>query len=240
MQPIRDIGRYHVHMDTEREPNLDFREWLGDQMDRVKMPDQTEFAVFVGVAQSSVSDWLQGPGYPRRSSRIKLSEALGIPLDEIDRIITSSQGRELRIVGRNESSSNIRPVLMDFIPIIGTAAADTWRASWGYGDLYPALRSDTQGVSMPAMMIVSGDCMEPRVNHGDLVILDTDTSPMVGDVVAVRSGDDVTLKEYWSDDGDEIVLRAIKSGYPPIRMKKFDQGAQLVGVVRRWIRSGKV
>ena len=158
--------------------------------------------------------------------------------------LTSSAQLEANPRGRSSVSADLttghQPIDIRYIPIIGTAAADTLRASWGPGDLYPVLRADVQGVGDPVMMVVSGDCMEPRIHSGDLVILDTTATPEVGEVVAVRVDDDVTLKELWAEEDDEIVLRAIKAGYPPIRIPREDQGAQLVGVVRRWIRSGRV
>lgn len=245
MQPICDIWRYDPPMNEKQGNQLEFREWLGDQMDRLGRLDQTEFANLVGVSQSSISDWLRGEGFPRRTSREKLAKATGRPIEEINRVIAYSQRRAGDVSIRTPPGVEVgtrvnivveptlEPVEVAYVPILGTAAAGDLRAYWGPGDLYPIVKSDLRGISRARLLVVSGHCMEPVINHGDLVVVDVDADPQLGNVVVVRVGDDVTLKEFWADDGDEVILRPRNSAYDVIRVKKEDQGAALVGVVRR-------
>lgn len=241
---------------TRAMTDLTFGEWLVDGY-KGKGWTQKEFAEKLGVKNTTVSNWKQGVSPPSDENCVGIARLFGVTVNEARRRagkVEVSGGNYVPDAGLSASgglvlggeadlevvSNRSRPLQMELIPIIGTAAADSLKAFWGEGSYYPTVRGELRGIASPVMMVVSGDCMEPRINDGDLVILDTAATPEIGEVVAVRNGDDVTLKELWSVDDDEIVLRAIKAGYPPIRIAKSDQGAHLVGVVRRWIRSGRV
>lgn len=129
-----------------------------------------------------------------------------------------------------------------FLPVLGSLPADNLRLTFGIGETYPIPARRVQGLSSPAMYLVSGDCLLSRgLRTGDLVILDRDASPQPGDIVAVRAGDEHTLKEWWpDDDGLHVTLRATESGYRPIRIRLDDENNDLLGVARGWVRMGQL
>lgn len=247
---------------------IEFKVWLRQEMESRNINSAERLGRMIGYSGTSVRKWLKGPLTPEERACDAIANAFGIDHNEVRRLADRPESPQshfvsssMRVSGEGAAAtggvviggratlttkSNMtarpvgaHPVDVVYLPVIGVAAADTLRTFWGPGDLYPVSRQQVHGVSDPVLFVVSGDCMEPRIFDGDLVVLDRAGEPSEGDVVAVRMGDDITLKEYWSED-DEVVLRAVKADYPPIRIKRSDQGASLVGVARAWFRSGKL
>lgn len=237
---VLEIQSYHLDMEK-----ITFGEWLGDKLESSGL-DQKDLAFACGVDQSTVSKWIGNENKPRAKTCDLIALALGLDHNEVRRraghaeTVSSTAIANINFHTRGQgivrppvtTELQHQPIEISYVPIIGTAAADALRATWGYGNLFPVVRSDVQGLERPRILVVSGHCMEPTINHGDLVVVDVDADPQLGNIVVVRVGDDVTLKEFWADDGEEVILRPRNPAYEVIRIKKEDQGATLVGVVR--------
>lgn len=245
--------RYDCAMSSP-DVNLSFGEWLEDQIFSRGLT-QVDLANAIGTSQSTVSAWVNNESVPRARSCDAIADALGIDRNEVRR----RAGR--RPVSEREGDIVLRPMpaIVEIrarspklsigpgpvgsfanVPIVGALPADSSRWTYGIGDTFPVPSSLVRDLATPRLYIVSGDCMEPRIQDGDLVILDSRAEPQPGDAVAVRIGDDHTLKEWWPEDDDRhVLLRAIKSGYAPIRLDLRDENNEVLGVVKAWFRYGK-
>lgn len=77
---------------------------------------------------------------------------------------------------------------------------------------------------------VKGDSMTGKcIADGDLVLVNPDTHPQEGDIVAARLGEEATIKTYTLRDG-HVVLRAANSGERDITVNEGDDFSVL-GVV---------
>lgn len=235
-------------------PPPTFGEWLQEQLDN-RGWSRPRLARMIEYSPGAIAAWIRGDRIPEERACDAIAAALGVDHNEVRRLAgrpeTVSGTAHGSITFNAQATGQVRPgvevgarvnvvveptlepVEVAYVPILGTAAADALRANWGSGDMYPILRSELHGLGRARLLVVSGRCMEPVINHGDLVLVDVEAEPKIGNVVAVRVGDEVTLKEYWSDDGREIILRPRDPSYDAIRIPKSDQGAALVGVVRR-------
>lgn len=230
-----------------------FAKWFGNELERRNL-NASSLGRMIGWSDTAVRLWLKGESTPSERACDAIANAWGMDHNEVRRLagrpesdhshfVSSSTQADLTFNarGRGETRAGLttnppvesQPIEFGFLPIIGTAAADELRAVWGQGNHYPVIRGEFHGISRARLLVVSGHCMEPTIKHGDLVVVDIDATPAIGNVVVVRMGDDVTLKEYWSDDGNEIILRPRDPAFETIRISKEDQGAALVGVVKR-------
>ena len=71
-------------------------------------------------------------------------------------------------------------------------------------------------------VLVNGSCLSPRISDGDVVVIDRDTTPIDGDIVAVRH-DHEELLRLWS--GGQLLSY---NSHPPIIP---DARTEIVGVV---------
>lgn len=220
---------------------LTFGEWLGDMLDRLGISNK-ELAQAVGVDPSTVSRWLDGNSRPRRSRYAALARALDVHRAELYRRLGEAGPPSVSKWHEQSFASpdylQLEPVVQ--VPVIGTLPADADRWTAGIGTSYPLPASTVAGLESPRLYIVSGDCLLSRgLHHGDLVLLDRRASPRPGDIVAVRIGDDHTLKEWWPDeDGKHVTLRASEPGYRPILLRLDDDNNEVIGVARAWLRMG--
>ena len=158
MSSILPHWSYAVSM---REIDTEFGEWIEDNYRRLGLT-QREFAELIGVSYKTVSAW-QNQGTRPRDAWVyeaigKVFEPLEIDANEVRRRagrreVTDDVPVRIRsgvvVGGRANITANPRgrssvsadlttghqPIDIRYIPIIGTAAADTLRASWGPGDL---------------------------------------------------------------------------------------------------------
>jgi SOS-response transcriptional repressor LexA len=229
---------------------LSFGEWLQDHLVERDLRQQ-DLAELLGADQSSVSDWVNDKTKPGPRYCDAIAGALGLDRNEVRRragrrpvSVTGGRmgvevGFEGRVqVGRTGDAAITEPVV--FLPVLGPLPADSVRRTYGIGETYPMPASKVRDIQSPAMYVVSGDCLLSRgLRSGDLVLLDRRAAPRPGDIVAVRVGDDHTLKEWWPDeDGLHVTLRASEPGYRPTRIRLDDEGNELIGVYRggmRWL-----
>lgn len=83
--------------------------------------------------------------------------------------------------------------------------------------------ADLDGDSRAFAVWVQGNSMTPEFNEGNLVIIDPDVAPLLGDfVVAKNGGEECTFKKYrprgYKEDGTEIFeLVPINEDYATLR-----------------------
>jgi SOS-response transcriptional repressor LexA len=85
---------------------------------------------------------------------------------------------------------------------------------------------------------VAGDSMAPIVNDGYIVIIDAaqhDPKKLVGQMVAAREGDGVTIKWLRKDKNDYLLVPQHVSPKFPVRIMRDEDDWSVVGVVVKWI-----
>jgi SOS-response transcriptional repressor LexA len=85
---------------------------------------------------------------------------------------------------------------------------------------------------------VSGDSMAPIVNDGYIVVVDAaqrDTKKLVGQMVASREGDGITIKWLRKDKDIYLLVPQHVSPRIPVRVMRAEDDQAIVGVVVKWI-----
>ena len=72
------------------------------------------------------------------------------------------------------------------------------------GDVYAELPAAVAGRFVA--LTTRGDCMEPAVRDGESVVIDTEASPRVGDVIAALIQGEWTLKRLRHRDGSWLLV----------------------------------
>lgn len=211
-------------MDTLR-----FGEWLADR--RIERAlTQEALGASVGVGQSSVGQWEDGSTYPTRKYWVRLADAIGADVEEVQRRI--ERERPARRIERVKGVSR-----RGAIPFYGKVPADRGR--------FRAMEENTDVRYVPDEWVratrheliaveASGDCLSERgINDGDVVVCERITDPSElpqGRVVLARIGDDVTLKIwYWT--GESSAELRDGSGAVAASLTRADD-IEIVGVAR--------
>lgn len=158
-----------------------FGAWLKARLQHLGLK-QEAFAGLMGVRQGTVSRWANGGdikiGYIHR-----MAEVLGVSVAEIAAAAAGEPPPRQR--------ERVRRV-----PVIGLAAADPA----GGADL------DDQAEGRLYILIVDGDCLAPRIEPGDALLMDREGSARVGDIVEVRVGSERHVKELIERNGEWILM----------------------------------
>ena len=141
--------------------------------------------------------------------------------------------------GTLEKDSNgfLKPMRLSIgIPLVGNVAA---------GFPTPAEEEPREVISMDEYLVtkpdssfllkVTGDSMiDAGIMEGDLVIVDGERSPNIGDIVLAEVDGQWTMK-YFRREGKDVVLEAANSAYPVIRPKEeLKIGGVITAAVRKY------
>lgn len=191
-------------------------------------------------------------GYPPTIREMQLGLTIGslrgvtIHLDALQKKgyierLSSKDGprtsRGIRILARLESRGRDEDTGLRRMPLIGTIAAGTpLLANQNIEDI----------IAIPNQLLRSGgkDCFLLRVQGesmtgahilpGDLVIILPQATAENGDIVAVRLGEEATVKKF-ARHGNRIELQAQNPNFAPIPLRKSDNAAiigKVVGLLR--------
>lgn len=145
--------------------------------------------------------------------------------------------RGIRILARLETRARDEESGLRRMPLIGTIAAGTpLLANQNIEDI----------IAIPNQLLRSGakDCFLLRIQGesmtgahilpGDLVIIQPQATAENGDIVAVRLGEEATVKKF-SRHGNRIELQAQNPNFAPIPLRKSDNAAiigKVIGLLR--------
>lgn len=223
--------------------DVTFAEWLDARL-RERDMTRRELALAMEMSEASIYSWLAVDAEHHRRisprSADRLAAVLGVHPNEV---------REVAGLPKRRSASAFVPVTrmegltaarVLFVPVIGIAPANSLRHAAAIGELFPVPSNVVQHLSKPRAVIVSGDSLLSRgITDGDYLILETDidaAKPVDGDIVVVRVGDDLAVKEYLKV-GDRVLLRPTEPGYETIELDGSED-VQLIGVASS-VWSGK-
>ena len=196
--------------------------------------------------------YIEEKGYPPTIREMQMGLGIGslrgvtIHLDALGKKgfiarLSSKDGprtsRGIRILAHLESRAKDEDAGLRRLPLIGTIAAGTpLLATQNIEDI----------IAVPLQMLKSSarDCFLLRVQGesmtgahilpGDLVLIQPQATAENGDIVAVRLGEEATVKKF-ARHGNRIQLEAQNPNYAPIPLRKSDNAAiigKVVGLLR--------
>lgn len=163
---------------------------------------QARLAGLLGVSRSAVSMWEIDKSQPDPDTLVRLSEILGVSLDEL--------------FGRAERHDfdNVFPIATKKVPLLGDIACGEpiW-ADEQHGE-FVAISED---VDCDFCLRAKGDSMTgARIYDGDVVFIRKQDTVENGEVAAVIIDDAATLKRvYWYPEQHKLVLSAENPAYAP-------------------------
>lgn len=200
-----------------------------------------QIAAYADVAPTSVTMWLRGAVVPRPDTLRKLAEKLRLDYNE------------LMVAAGHLSASDVTPAVADPSPSVSTIRLAPEQAAQRLAELAMAggVRQvivqrtwahagagaeESQVVWVPpqiaarniAAFEVTGNCMEPAVTPGDIVIVDLDGSPRDGNMVVVHIGGRVLIRTFDARAGALIAT----NGEPPIRFEDAEDIAPVRGMYK--------
>lgn len=209
---------------------------FGDRLRRRRLGlglRKQDLAARVGVSLTTIQQYENGQ-LPKGEFAVRLGAALDCSLDWL-----------LAGQGSMEGASRMSGAGLLMVPMVEA------RLSAGSGSFetgaevvrHYAFREDflrrKGSPSHMALMRVSGDSMEPRICHNDVVLVDqSQRDPVPGRIYAVSVEDLVYLKIVNAMPG-RLILSSCNPSYPPIEACTTDQLADLVRIVGRAVWVGR-
>jgi repressor LexA len=196
--------------------------------------------------------YIEEKGYPPTIREMQVGLSIGslrgvtIHLDALHKKgyierLSSKNGprtsRGIRILARLEGRAKDEERGVLRLPLIGTIAAGTpLLATQNIEEIVPVptslLRSGGQNYFL---LRVQGESMTgAHILPGDLVIIQPQLTAENGEIIAVRLGEEATVKRFWRH-GNRIELQPQNPNYAPIPLRKADNAAiigKVVGLLR--------
>ena len=145
--------------------------------------------------------------------------------------------RGIRILARLESRAKDEESGLRRLPLIGTIAAGTpLLANQNIEDIVAVPNQLLRASRADCFLLrVQGDSMTgAHILPGDLVLIQPQATAENGDIVAVRLGEEATVKKF-ARRGNRIELQAQNPNYAPIPLRKSDNAAiigKVIGLLR--------
>ena len=182
------------------------REWLSVvELDRIKKPDRERVERLAVALDSPAETLLAMAGYRTKP----------LPLRE--------RRAPYEIVRELQAALREMPILVPETasPVSAVPGAVADAEVWPY---YPKPNERTHDFMA---IVVTGDCMEPRLREGERVIVDRSETPGLGDIVlAVHDGE--TIVNVLEKRGDKCYLVALKNRRPV----EVTEHTRIIGVVK--------
>ncbi len=210
--------------------NADFGEWLIEQIERREWT-QADFARESKLNPQNISRWINNERVPSPASCLRIALVLRVDEDVVLRAAGHKAAPDQK--PRPRSFDDIlreldaeRPVAVPVIEQI--ASAGRGEPAIGYVYLPP------MGRRRPGLfaMRVRGQCMSPRIEDGDTIIVDREQVAEVGKIVLAVAGDnwDVVLVKRLVERDGRRWLQPLQGAAIPI-----DETVTIVGVVKQII-----
>lgn len=199
--------------------------------------NQKLFAAEFGVTQGAISNWEKGVDRPNPRSLAKLASMTAN--DELREFFENEAGiRSVSIATQAQTSDGNNVVSVRLLR--DAVAAGTPRAldESIIEDVFMLPRRWFPSAGEIYAVKVSGDSMVPTIYPGYVVFIDTsrrDPKRLVGQMVAAREGDGVTIKWLRKDKDAYLLVPQHVSPRIPIRIMRAEDDWAIVGVVVKWI-----
>ena len=193
-----------------------------------------ELASGIGVSLTTIQQYENGQ-LPKGEFAVRLARMLRCSLDWL----LAGEGNE---DGRIQDCDEARLVMVPMVEARLSAGCGSFET----GDevlRHYAFRWDfLHRKGNPARMVllrVSGDSMQPRIMHNDVVLVDqAQVTPIPGRIYAVGVEDMVYLKVVDARPG-ALILSSVNPEYPPIEACTTEDMADLVRIIGRAVWVGR-
>lgn len=173
----------------------EFAEWLNRQMAAAGWGPTELSRRIGGVRHQSVSRWANGQVLPDMDKIPRLAELFGVDEAELARLAGRLSGEwQPTEISYEDALRMVQIKSPWFLPVEGIASA-------GPGAFQDGIwrKPADRGRSLRAVEI-TGDCLAPRIEPGDVVIVDLDARWEMGNVVVARHHDELVAKQYHGDE----------------------------------------
>jgi repressor LexA len=183
---------------------------------------QQQLSAYSGLSRSYIS-LLEIGEIEKPSGKVmgRLAQAFRMSLEDLHRAVGYLPGEGLRPRGIDEILDEARAAAPLAIPVVEQpASAGPGQVVLDYVYMSPREGRHRNLVAVP----VKGSCMAPRIEEGDIVVVDRGASPQDGQVVVATVENEVLVKRFYRHR-DYIELRPDHG--EPVKASE----AQIVGVV---------
>ena len=161
---------------------------IGDNIKKLRVENQltqVDFAKIAGVSDKAVSAWENGTKIPRMGTIEKISQYFGVPISSVVEADPSSA----------EHNAGVK------IPVLGVVRAGyPIYAEQNILD-YEEISTKMAATGEFFALQIKGDSMEPRMFHGDIVIVRKQEYIENGEIAVVLvNGDSATVKKIVKKD----------------------------------------
>lgn len=204
----------------------DFGRWLENEIDKRDWR-QADFAREGRFKPQNVSRWVKGTAQPSSHSARMIARTLRIPEDDV----LVRAGHKADSGGHRPQQSpvdSLRTLVRD-LPIAVPVYDQPVSAGKGVPSVqeYMYLPPETTIRSSWYGLPVRGDCMLPRLNPGDVVLVNPEGMPDPGDMVVVDIDDEIAMVKWFVKRKDGYFLEPEQGDPIP-----YDEDhVRLVGVV---------
>lgn len=180
---------------------------------------QVRLANAVGSSEPTVSRWVAGAYPPDPEKRARVAKLLGVSVDELLASIGTSKLFGGGAVSQLRDGGNAAGYRFSEIPHLGVVSASRFSFSFDLPpDHFTTLAVRSGAGERFAMLRISGDCMAPRIEDGDEVLIRQTSEVSDGTIAIVCFDGECTMKRvYRTKDGVE--LRADNPTYKSARYK---------------------
>lgn len=201
-----------------------FVHWLIAAMEARKVGVR-QLAKYAGLSASGLSSLLRGETRPSMPTVLKLAEYFHVGPNELVDLLPPAAP-----TGSIPSSTIIGEATgILLVPVVEQeAGAGRGREVLDYEFVAPSITAKGRNV---IAVRVAGDCMSPKIDDGDTVIVDRERGWDNGRVVLARVEDSLLIKRIYSEDG-HVRLHCDNANYPDITGVEAD----VLGVVIRVIK----
>lgn len=222
----------------------DYSETLGQRVRRLRMGRQltaTALGERTGIPKQTISNIERGRTLsPSGRDLAAIAGVLGVPVNDLLVLVPGggAAGKyqpappHYAVVQAGLNWASPAAWLVKMVPLVRQRVSASGLAPVEAESLPIAVPRDGNYLAVR----VSGECMQPKIEPGDIVIIDQDVTPQPGDVCLVEADGEWTLKRLYRSTAEGVELRPDNAAFPAITIHQHD--ARVLGVVQA-IQKGK-
>jgi phage repressor protein C with HTH and peptisase S24 domain len=222
----------------------EFHERLLQAMRAAGYKDNSDFARAVGVSPQSVFQWVKGDTQPGRKNLLKVTSLLRVNLEWLLNGAGPRDSSGNSVAHDTADILNAEPTIVAFdskltreIPLVELEdlfVSDgrlRYRSSTARQPVVSMFPTGPRSVAFT----VQDRSMEPRVERGDMVVIDPDTKPLPGDYIAIRlvEKNQNIFRKYSLGVNGEVIISPENALYETLKFSAAEWGekVEILGVM---------